>query len=478
MGRLMWDSIPDEADLKPKLVGRRKQRLLEFSNHSWYQSDSAKEFESGRGLTLHSLHVSEVAFFADAQRKLTGLLQAVPNEPGTLIVLESTANGANYFKDLWDSAAAGESDYIAFFSPWFHETAYQRRFANEAELEDFRARVGEGSVGEDEPDLQAQGLSLEQLHWRRWVIRNNFAGDLDRFKQEFPASPAEAFMTSGRLVFGVSMVRRAQQAAEKAAKPESGTLEPTGLVTRRSRGVLVEVPTGVEFKPRPIDDDRRPGWLVWEHPGDHPADEPAGQYIIGVDASGGDERNGVAAYHAVEVVNHRTKVQAAEYRSRIDPDQLAFEIYLACLYFNQPWAAVEVTGSWGGPAARRLKFDFRYPFTYQRPALEAAHLRTEDRLGWDTNRVSKAHLESGAMELLREDTHGIRSKGLALEIGWYVRDPRNRSGPEPGKWSDRLMAWMIAQEVAREKHPRSPGKPAVTSTLAGASLNPKTGYRY
>jgi hypothetical protein len=49
IGRRMWEFLPDEADLKPKLTGRRKDRRLEFENHSWYRADSAKEFESGRG---------------------------------------------------------------------------------------------------------------------------------------------------------------------------------------------------------------------------------------------------------------------------------------------------------------------------------------------------------------------------------------------------------------------------------------------
>ena len=32
----------------------------------------------------------------------------------------------------------------------------------------------------------------------------------------------------------------------------------------------------------------------------------------------------------------------------------------------------------------------------------------------------------------------------------YVKDERGKTGPEPGKYSDRLIAYMIAQQVARE----------------------------
>jgi hypothetical protein len=57
-------------------------------------------------------------------------LQAVPNEPGTFIALESTANGQNYFKDLWDAASAG-SGLHPVLQPWFEEPTYRRAFANE-----------------------------------------------------------------------------------------------------------------------------------------------------------------------------------------------------------------------------------------------------------------------------------------------------------------------------------------------------------
>jgi hypothetical protein len=486
IGYRMWQGIPDEADLKPKKMGGRKSRLLELDNHSTYQSASAKEFEGGRGLTLHSVHVSEPAFYPDAERKLTGLLEAVPDEPDTLIVLESTPYGANYFKELWDAAEAG-NDYIPFFSPWFRESTYRLRFANQAEYELFCESLGDGTVGEDEPDLISlmgdEGYDLPEVHealnWRRRKIRS-FKGDVDKFHQEYASTPKEAFLTTGRYVFSVAL----RQKAEKAVEPPAATgfFEATGLRLKRSRGMVVEVPTGVKFTEGVIDDDRRPGWRVWEHPVAATETTGAAQYIIGLDASGGDETDdqGTTAYHAIEVIDHKTRRQVAEYRSQIDPDLLAFEAYLACLYFNRPWIAPEITGSWGAPVARRLDKDFGYPFVYKR----ARNLRkagpgeeSDDSLGWDTNKVSKSILVAGATELLRDDLHGVRSKGLADEIGWYVRDQRGRMKPEGRKWADRLMSWMIAQQVAAEKPVRPDRKRGeVSTTLQGARVNQKTGY--
>jgi hypothetical protein len=490
IGKRMWENLPDVDDIKPKKFGGLKQKTLEFTNGSIYMADSAREFESGRGLTIHDLHLSEPAFYPDAQRKLTGLLQAVPDEPGTLIAFESTANGQNYFKDVWDDAESGRSDYIAFFSPWYRDPDYRRGFANQAELNDFQDTIGDGSLGEDEPDLiavmRAEGFEdlevFERLNWRRWKVRNALAGDLDRFRQEFPSTPLEAFMTTGRHVFNVGDIRRMQARVREQPEPVTGTLEPVGkLKERASRGITVHYPSAVEFVEGPVHDDRRPGWRIFEFPKAKTDDEPGGQYVIGVDASGGDEKEGTTAYHVIDVVDHRTRRQVAEYRSKIDPDELALEVFKGAVFYSKgghrPWVAIEITGSWGGPAARRLARDFRYSPMYERQRLDTRSEKWDDRLGWHTGFGEKKLLLAELREMLRNGEDGVRSRGLADEFGTYILDDRNRAKPEYGKTADRLMAHGIAVCVAREKPLRPERKRGETrSTIDGIVLS-RTGYR-
>jgi hypothetical protein len=57
--------------------------------------------------------------------------------------------------------------------------------------------------------------------------------------------------------------------------------------------VTVHYPTAVSSR-GPINDDRSPGWRIWEHPVKKTDDHPAGQYVIGGDASGGDEKEGAS----------------------------------------------------------------------------------------------------------------------------------------------------------------------------------------
>ena len=296
-------------------------------------------------------------------------------------------------------------------------------------------------------------------------------------------------MTTGRHVFDVGYVRRMQNRVKALPEPKTGRLEPVGpLKSRVSRGVTVHFPSKVEFVEGPVNDDRRPGWRIWEFPQaktDPFTDEngiehegtPLGQYVIGGDASGGDEHDGTAAYHVLSVCDHRTRRQVAEYRSRIDPDELALEAYKACLFFNMPWVAIEVTGGWGGPAMRRLKIDFRFPFVYMRQKLSSGKdQKFEDRLGWHSGFEEKKSMLAELMEMLRSGEDGTMSKGLADEYGWYVLDDRNRAKPEFGKTSDRLIARGISVCVAREKPLRPDRRRGEVSSTIDYERLSKTGY--
>jgi hypothetical protein len=73
-----------------------------------------------------------------------------------------------------------------------------------------------------------------------------------------------------------------------------------------------------------------------------------------------------------------------------------------------------------------------------------------DRLGWSTDRRTKPLMEDTMREMLREGTHGIRSRGLALELTTYVKLSDGSHGPDAEAFSDRLMAYMQAQRLRVE----------------------------
>ena len=466
IARVMYGHLPEDADLglKPPLRYSRKSQLLSFGTtsrefqatgdiglNSYLLVDTAGEVESGRGFTYNSMHLSEIAFWPDSKRKLTALQNAVPDSPNSMIVLESTANGHNHFKTLWDQAVAGENEYTPIFFPWFDHTDYARPFSSLQERARFIDSIGVGEFGEGEEALiERFALTPEQLHWRRWAIANRTQGDLQLFQQEYPADPEEAFLSSGDRVFSTPVLMRVMQDAKKSDPPTVGELRGRSIKERKGQHGTVNVPVDPVFEER-----IRGDWSVWIPPDPKDPD----QFIIGVDVSGGErsDENADPAWHSIQVINHRTREQCAEYTSRVDEDLLARQVYLAANWYsgglprNLPWVAVEITGGWGGPVARILWQDFGYPASYTRPQHGKRFERSMDRLGWDTTVATKPVLEAEAKEVLRT-AHGIHSMPLVNELLTYVKlNERGKTGPQPGSHSDRVMAWMIAQGVAAEK---------------------------
>lgn len=197
----------------PRETVRDAEGVLEFKDGgSVFQARTAGNFSAGRGDTFHHLHCSEIPMWADPGETLTSALQCVPLAPGTSIFFESTAKGAlGEFYDAWGAAESGRSDFVPFFAPWFWDPDYTLDFASQAAEAAF-AR----SLDITERRLQESfKLNLQQLHWRRYKIRNDLQGSEAKFRQEFPSTPSEAFLTTGSPVFNAEAVATLEENATR-----------------------------------------------------------------------------------------------------------------------------------------------------------------------------------------------------------------------------------------------------------------------
>jgi len=167
-------------------TGAANAKELSFPGlDSGYAVGTAGTKAVGRSQTVQLFHGSEVAFWPNAPTHFAGVVQAIPDLPGTEIILESTANGVGgEFHERWQNAEAGIGDYIAVFIPWFWQDEYRRRVPDDFALDE-----------EEQEYASAHGLTLEQMAWRRNKIAE--LKDPLLFKQEYPATAAEAFQMSG-----------------------------------------------------------------------------------------------------------------------------------------------------------------------------------------------------------------------------------------------------------------------------------------
>jgi hypothetical protein len=81
------------AAVKP-ITGAANAKELDFSRlESGYKVGTAGAKAVGRSQTVQLFHGSEVAFWPNAPTHFAGVVQAIPDLPGTEIILENSANG-------------------------------------------------------------------------------------------------------------------------------------------------------------------------------------------------------------------------------------------------------------------------------------------------------------------------------------------------------------------------------------------------
>lgn len=184
----------ERSPIKP-VVGKSNAKELIFPKlDSGYGVGTAGKKAVGRSKTIQLFHGSEVAFWPNDTDHFSGIVEGVANEPGTEVILESTANGpTGEFYERWLKAEAGIGEYIAIFIPWYWESGYSR----DPESENFVIREKTQHKDEDMSEreyMDTYGCTLGQMCWRRNKIES--LGYV-KFKQEYPANAQEAFQTTG-----------------------------------------------------------------------------------------------------------------------------------------------------------------------------------------------------------------------------------------------------------------------------------------
>lgn len=202
MAKRYYDGLP--SIVRPAISASNAKELIFPKLDSGYKVGTAKSQGTGRSDTIQLFHGSEVAFWHNADSHFMGAIQAVPDAPGTEIILESTANGmGGRFHDMVKSAIAGRGEYQLIFIPWYWSSEY--------------SKPGKlAGMTKDERELKEQyNLTDGQILWRREKIIE--LGSVSMFKQEYPCNPQEAFMFSGQESYLTN------ESVERAAKTKNVT---------------------------------------------------------------------------------------------------------------------------------------------------------------------------------------------------------------------------------------------------------------
>lgn len=403
-----------------------EEKLLNPGLRSKITIATAGTTDTGRSGTYHNIHVSEIAFFPNAKNTMTALMQCVPNSPNTFVCLESTANGVGgYFYDMWNDAVAGKNDFTPVFFPWFETDEYSIDFADEDGKQQFIDEVNamlptaDGKmVHTDEWYLKEQfNLTYEQLNWRKWCIANNCGGDLDMFKQEYPSTPEEAFVASGRPRFDLKAVKEYEI---NAALPKY-----TGdLIKKGKEYTLVEHEKG--------------NLKIWLPP------EKEKTYCIGVDVAEGL----VTGDYSVAIVMDENLDICAKWRGHIDPDLFGDELIKLCYYYNEAYLAIE-NNNHGLTTLKSVANQEYYNLFYTK-GYDRFNDTVTKKLGWSTNRRTKPLAIDRLAEYIREKFLGLWDIEIIQELYSYVIDDKGATNAQEGKHDDCVMSLAITLQAFLE----------------------------
>lgn len=435
--KMYWETWPYKAMFEAK-YSTQKRMTWEPTN-STLRVATAKNIQSGRGRTLHAVHASECAFYPEPEALFLGLSQTIPNKHGTIVVLESTANGiGNWFHDTWLAAEHGESDYIPLFFPWFKHPEYATPTTLTIRSE----------LTPEERVLLKLGASFENIHWRRWAIRNQAGNDIEYFMQEYPATPSEAFITTGQNVFPLTAV-------DVCYKPQEGF---RGMLVEDARG-------GVHWVA-----ERSGNLTVFKAPTKR--DNRYDRYFISGDPSetiGGDPA-------CIQVINRATMEQVAVWHGRIDPINFAKEMMLVGKWYHNAMLCPEVEG--GGQATVATILNAGYPHVWQHRWADKAPGKVSISYGWATNWQRK-HWAVGRLKyLIGEHAMAIHDKKTYNQLRNYVVLPSGELGnADRNVHDDAVMSLAIGVTASLTEGPFAEynARQADIIDLFGDDFNEDTG---
>ena len=411
MSKRYLDNLPEE--LKPQIKKSNAKELV-FDNENGtglkgiIKCMTAGNATVGRSDTFQNLHISEYAFWGGKKKEtLIGLLQTVPDTINTMIIIESTANGYDDFKDMWDDAVAGNSEFVPVFCAWWELDEYRKTYD------------GFGLTDEELKLKELYNLDNEQIAWRRWCIHNNCRGDVNLFKQEYPSCPEEAFLSSGNCVFDKEkIIERLEKIRDK--KPIK-------------RGSFLYDYDGIKISNIRWQEDTNGIIKIYK---DVVARRP---YVIGGDTAGDGSDNFVG-----EVLDNISGEQVAELSHETDEDLYARQMYCLGMYYNQALIGVEVNFStYPQKELERL----RYPKLYQRQVEDSKTHKFMQKGGFKTTQITRPIIIAGLVEIMRDNTEVFNSIEYLRESLSFIKNENGRPEAEQGKHDDRVMAMAIAHYI-------------------------------
>ena len=448
MAKLMQEQNPVAP---PKI--KCSEKALKFDTKdgkglkSEYRVATAENLDAGKSQGIHYLHCSEEAMWRQGRLLLAGLLPCIPKPPiESEIFRESTANGYgdSFQEDVFNTYSEGQypyyqeggrvyawndpdnTEWILVFIPWFTDERNTTPFKTPARREAFEKKIrekvfdAEDSRWVDSYPLKIKRkfkLTLEQLYWRDFVIRTEYRGDEDRFKENYPSTVEEAFLADGGNYFGQELCDQVEEHCEPPLV--------TGNVVDLMGKSRIRANKYGKFK-------------LWEKP------DKRETYFLTIDSAGGKKKNIDKSKKGrdpdktvIDVWNHRTGVQAAQWQGDIDYDLIADLVVLIGRMFFTATACVELFNH-GYTVVAQLKAA-QYPMYEHKPG----------EPGWPTTgsgKFRKTVMCDTFYQMARDAVLQVRCKETVSEMRTFMEESGHLEAATGCK-DDRVITAAMASQM-------------------------------
>lgn len=398
--------------LRPQSKYSNRRELVFGALDSAYAVATAGSDGIGRGETFTHAHISELAFWppSSAAANFNGLMQSIPSSDDTEVYIESTANGVSgLFHDQWQSAVRGQSGFIPVFLPWFIQAEYR-----EAAGDDFTRSPAETILAD------THGIDDDQLMFRRRKIAQS---GLELFRQEYPSTADEAFLTTGRPVFNPDILKEHHERAKEEFPAPVIRDTDWGPTERRA----LEGSTWLEH---PVGDL----YVYREH-------DPEETYYIGADVGAGVNKD-----WSVAQVQDSKRRQVAMYRAQAEPAYFGEVLHALGGHYNQAKIIVE-RNNHGILVCFQLAKALGYWNVYTETTVDKLTDIETTQIGFFTSEKSKPLIIDKLRMHLRERAVEINDAITLSEMRSYVVTASGKMEAEKGCHDDAVMALALVNHV-------------------------------
>lgn len=406
MTNLFYDSLPDKLKPKKKYSNAKMLVFDDPDGNRGLKSSIRVSVanDASRGSTYRYAHLSELAFWEHPETAMLAVMQAIPNENDTVVVIESTANGFNYFYDLWKKAENRENDFIPIFFPWYIEPKYRRKYTG-FELTKYEKEIKEKF-----------NLDDDQLEWRRWAIANNCNGDEELFRQEYPITPEEAFITSGKSVFNTQKVLdRINELVPPIRK---------GYFSYDYDGLNI---TNIHW----IDDEK--GYIrIYK--------EPTNDYTV----LSGDTAGDGSDYFAGHVLD-RSGYQCAVLHHQFDEDLFTKQMFCLGTWYRSLIGNEVNFSTYPTMELQRLC----YPLLYTRKKYDQKMEAHEEKFGFKTTPLTRPIIISNLKIIMRDHIELINDLATLQEALSFINKDGKPQASD-GTHDDLIMSLAIGYEILKQ----------------------------